>query len=273
MAGSDGNWFNNLVDSFGKGLSEAGSDAVDYFTSPEGIMRLGSYGLSYLGNKSGLTQPVIPPSGYQGGIPSLQAVRTQVPQAAGAEMTDGSVRPMGTPASTGLEALSEPQPTGRQVQMMYDPNRRPGSAGRRYFTNTQYVDKDDPTAISAAQERMTSEAAQLAEQNIRNPARQSRSIPRGMSGGGLAALRNGGYLSGSTDGMADKVPATIENSQPAALSDGEFVIPADVVSHLGNGNSDAGARVLQQMMARVRKERTGDSKQGKEIKPIKMLPA
>ena len=94
-----------------------------------------------------------------------------------------------------------------------------------------------------------------------------------MAAGGLAALSKGNYLSGSTDGMADKVPATIGGSQPAALSDGEFVLPADVVSHLGNGNSDAGAKVLQQMMSRVRKERTGNSKQGKQIKPNKMLPA
>jgi hypothetical protein len=57
------------------------------------------------------------------------------------------------------------------------------------------------------------------------------------------------------------------------LSDGEFVIPADVVSHLGNGNSDAGAKVLKDMMARVRKARTGNTKQGKEIDPKKFIPA
>jgi hypothetical protein len=43
--------------------------------------------------------------------------------------------------------------------------------------------------------------------------------------------------------MADKVPATIDGTQEARLSDGEFVIPADVVSHLGNGNSNAGAKI------------------------------
>ena len=65
--------------------------------------------------------------------------------------------------------------------------------------------------------------------------------------------------------MADEVPAEIEGKQPAALSDGEFVIPADVVSHLGNGNSDAGAKVLEKMMARIRKERrqVGQSKANK----------
>ena len=73
--------------------------------------------------------------------------------------------------------------------------------------------------------------------------------------------------------MADKIPATIDGRQEARLSDGEFVIPADVVSHLGNGNSDAGANQLHQMMTRVRKERTGNPKQGKQIKPQSMLPA
>jgi hypothetical protein len=91
--------------------------------------------------------------------------------------------------------------------------------------------------------------------------------------GGIANLAKGRYLNGSTDGMADQIPASIDGKQPAALSDGEFVIPADVVSHLGNGNSDAGAKVLEQMMARTRKERTGNSKQGKQINPRNVLPS
>ena len=82
---------------------------------------------------------------------------------------------------------------------------------------------------------------------------------------------NGYYLGGPTDGMADQIPATINNMQPAALSDGEFVIPADVVSHLGNGNSDAGAQNLYSMMERVRTDRTGNPKQGKQIDPNKYL--
>ena len=90
--------------------------------------------------------------------------------------------------------------------------------------------------------------------------------------GGIAKLREGRYLSGATDGMADKVPASIEQVQPAALSDGEYVIPADVVSHLGNGNSDAGAKVLDTFLTKVRKSRTGNGKQGKEIDPNKLLP-
>jgi hypothetical protein len=82
----------------------------------------------------------------------------------------------------------------------------------------------------------------------------------------------GKYLRGPTDGMADELPAQIGKNQPAALSHGEFVIPADVVSHLGNGNSDAGAKKLYQMMDKIRQARTGNKKQGKKINPDKYMP-
>jgi hypothetical protein len=105
-------------------------------------------------------------------------------------------------------------------------------------------------------------------------------IVAGYNQGGLAglAMTRGGrtlsprYLGGHSDGMADKVPASIDGRRPAALSDGEFVIPADVVSHLGNGNSNAGAKVLYQMMDRIRVARTGNKKQGKQINPAKFIP-
>jgi len=91
----------------------------------------------------------------------------------------------------------------------------------------------------------------------------------GYAQGGMA---KGRYLQGETDGMADKLPARIGNDQPAALSHGEFVIPADVVSHMGNGNSDAGAKKLYQMMDKIRMARTGNKKQGKRINPDKFMP-
>ena len=83
----------------------------------------------------------------------------------------------------------------------------------------------------------------------------------------------GGYLDGEGDGMSDSIPATIEGKQPARLADGEFVVPADVVSHIGNGSSKAGSKRLYSMLDRVRKARTGHTKQGKEIKPEKYMPA
>jgi hypothetical protein len=93
-----------------------------------------------------------------------------------------------------------------------------------------------------------------------------------MAEGGLATLAEGRYLQGETDGMADQIPAQIGEDQPAALSHGEFVIPADVVSHLGNGNSDAGAQKLYGMMEKIREARTGNKEQGKKINPDKFMP-
>lgn len=96
--------------------------------------------------------------------------------------------------------------------------------------------------------------------------------PQNMAQGGIAALSRGRYLDGATDGMADQLPANIDGKQQARLSHGEFVVPADVVSHLGNGNSTAGAQRLYDMMDRIRKARTGTKQQGKQINPDKFLP-
>ena len=89
----------------------------------------------------------------------------------------------------------------------------------------------------------------------------------------MGAYKKGGYLDGPGDGMSDGIPATIEGKQPARLADGEFVVPADVVSHLGNGSTKAGAKRLYAMMDKVREARTGTKKQGKQIKAERYLPA
>jgi hypothetical protein len=93
------------------------------------------------------------------------------------------------------------------------------------------------------------------------------------SGALTSSYAKGGYLDGQGDGMSDSIPATIEGKQPARLADGEFVVPADVVSHIGNGSSKAGSKRLYAMLDKVRKARTGHTKQGKQIKPEKYMPA
>lgn len=101
--------------------------------------------------------------------------------------------------------------------------------------------------------------------------------PRMMAGGGEADLGSysdgGRMLRGPGDGMSDSIPGVIANKRPAQLADGEFVVPADVVSHLGNGSTDAGARQLYAMMDKVRKARTGTKRQGREINPRQFVPA
>ena len=226
----------------------------------------------------------------------------------------------------------------------YDPKRRPGSSGQRYFSDMIYAnpnmgqrifdseaegyetqvdydrrfDRSMDAATDAANLANSQQIAGLQALNLSNPAMQQRPAalapvqtpaagiatvtpnqtsgvdriydllaqyiqgaqlqPYGtgetqmMAQGGLASMApKGMYLGGSTDGMADRIPATIDNTQPAALSDGEFVIPADVVSHLGNGNSDSGAQQLYGMMDRIRKARTGTKEQGRQIEPQKFL--
>jgi hypothetical protein len=90
--------------------------------------------------------------------------------------------------------------------------------------------------------------------------------------GGYAAGGNPRLLRGPGDGMSDNIPAMIGKKQPARLADGEFVVPADVVSHLGNGSTEAGAKRLHEMMNKVRRDRTGNSKQGKQIVAAKYMP-
>ena len=108
---------------------------------------------------------------------------------------------------------------------------------------------------------------------------------QGYAGGGMAGFAQGGtppgyykaggrLLNGDGDGMSDSIPAMITGKEPqrAALADGEFVVPADVVSHLGNGSTKAGAKKLYHMMDQIRKARTGRKKQAPQVNADKFLP-
>tara|TARA_R110002110_G_scaffold108733_2_gene271405 strand:+ start:35 stop:928 length:894 start_codon:yes stop_codon:yes gene_type:complete len=247
-----------------------------------------SSGLASFFGTGGQQQPV----GYTGGIPNYTATRELAPNAF---------------------APTYATPTGEVAA------RRPGMAGRRYFTDTQFTQStDEPFMGVTAEQIADQDQAAIDEQalfesilgNIENQrSDNSEGIStqeanliftaldqnfatlqevadyygfttdevlqayRDMGGTEFAqgGNVNGYYLGGTTDGMADNIPATIDNMQPAALSDGEFVVPADVVSHLGNGNSDAGAQNLYSMMERVRTDRTGNPEQGRQIDPNKYL--
>jgi hypothetical protein len=104
-----------------------------------------------------------------------------------------------------------------------------------------------------------------------------------MAGGGMAGQFDlGGYsdggrlLRGPGDGVSDSIPATIGNKRPARLADGEFVVPARIVSELGNGSTEAGARKLYAMMDRVQRARRGTVGKGrvaKNSRADKHLPA
>ncbi|CAB4123662.1 hypothetical protein UFOVP48_57 [uncultured Caudovirales phage] len=207
-----------------------------------------------------------------------------------------------TPQKQGLQAAIPMMSMQRQQVNYNDPNRRPGSGGLNYFTNPSYYATGNAAAQSAAQTADNAQAAGLkaaytpaaATTNPwvgktpmawAHPAAAAAPVASApvaplpvptaqLATGGLASFAAGGanYLQGGTDGMADKLNTTIDDHQAAKLSHGEFVIPADVVSHLGNGNSDAGAQRLYDMMAKIRKARTGNPEQGKRIDPDKFMP-
>jgi len=269
-------WFDDILTNLGN----MGTSAINYASSPKGLLRLGSMGATYLMQDNDLLSAQSPQVGYQGSIPSLSAVREQVP-------------------IYGPKGIGQGQ-TGIQ-QLIGDPNRRPGSGGRRYFSDMYYAGPGEETVTNdlgetttktheqSAREMAQQQAAQFGEMNARNYFREDKPKPApkreaGVStmtdpkivkaaDGGLMGLKAGRYLNGSTDGMADEVPARIDGKEEARLSDGEYVVPADVISHLGNGNSEAGAKVMDAFLAKIRKERTGNEKQGKQIDPNKMLPA
>lgn len=115
----------------------------------------------------------------------------------------------------------------------------------------------------------------------RGPSNQfERFAAGGMAGGGISHLGDysdgGRLLRGPGDGVSDSIPAMIGAKQPARLADGEFVVPARIVSELGNGSTEAGARKLYAMMDRVQRARrktTGKGRVAKNTRPEKYLPA
>lgn len=185
--------------------------------------------------------------------------------------TDVQYTPQGdADALAAAQEAAATQATG--LRAAYTPTAAPPAANPYAGQFKMPWEKAAAPATGGATGQDASGVADVLKPEQRIPTQQQQGTAT-MADGGIAMLAKGGrYLSGATDGMADKLRTSIEGKQPAALSHGEFVIPADVVSHLGNGNSEAGAKKLYEMMARIRKARTGTKKQGKKINPDKFMP-
>lgn len=167
------------------------------------------------------------------------------------------------------------------------------------FTNPFTAFRDAQSAYSLAERAMQAQQSAPVESMGGSVSGFSNSDPGGMFGGaqsgdvgfaygGLAALAGGGQshlgdysdggrlLRGPGDGVSDSIPASIGDKRPARLADGEFVVPARIVSELGNGSTEAGARKLYAMMDRVQKARgktVGKGRVAVNSKAEKMLPA
>jgi hypothetical protein len=233
-------------------------------------------------------------AGFRGGIPKYTASRTQYAppvstvgmgyKPSDAEVIDYLKRP-GLNDSMIARSMNEygvsPERiagiTGAPVaniqsryQAALGPNagiaRRPGSGGVTYFSPMVYT----PQAAAAP-----AAAPAATTQTQTNPTDTSYQV---YAAGGIASL--GGYsdggqlLRGPGDGVSDDIPATIGDKQPARLADGEFVVPARIVSELGNGSTEAGARKLYAMMDRIKKSRSKSMKNiAANSKADKHLPA
>jgi len=174
-----------------------------------------------------------------------------------------------TKKSTGFDTLYDKKPTGGTTLYEQSPVKVAGGGIINYYAmggNVQMNPPDDQTGM-INHTPMTNFDQSNTQTGIMSMI--GNAAPRqAFAAGGMPR-----FLSGGGDGMSDSIKASINGTQEARLADGEFVIPADVVSHIGNGSSKAGAKQLYSMMDKVRKARTGNPKQGKQINPRKYLAA
>jgi hypothetical protein len=179
--------------------------------------------------------------GYQGGIPKYTASRTMnpIPTTMERPATPGSPATATTAAVAPTPATTVP--------------RRPGSGGITYFTPMQYTKAAAPGGVAAPAESVAAPVEVAAGGGLMGYARGGISTLGGYSDGGR-------LLRGPGDGVSDSIPATIGGRQPARLADGEFVVPARIVSELGNGSTEAGAKKLYAMMDRVQNARKKTTK-------------
>jgi len=255
--------------------AKAGDALKKLVVNPDGSLNISNIGnaLGVLGSLGLNNKPN--QAGYNVPVPELAMMRQQVMpndpnRRAGSSglnyFTDPKYAKLGdTTAQSAAEAADAAQAAG--IRAAYTPAKA---------AVNPYIGKMPTAALSTTAVNPMAPAKTAAEAAL--PVPQATlpdwAKPKPMAIGGLASFAHGGnnYLQGSTDGMADKLDTTIDDKQAAKLSHGEFVVPADVVSHLGNGNSDAGAQKLYDMMARIRKARTGNPEQGKRINPDKFMP-
>ena len=181
---------------------------------------------------------------------------------------------------TGAATGSVPNPNiPSYEQMMSNPQNF--GAEQRYF-NPQYVNR----AAGGPVEQMSNNSMMGVNTMypMANISTSSYGTPDQMATGGIsdAHYNLGGYsdggrlLRGPGDGVSDDIPAMIGEKQPARLADGEFVVPARIVSELGNGSTEAGARKLYAMMDRVqsaRKKTVGKDRVAHNSRADKYLPA
>lgn len=189
---------------------------------------------------------------------AIQEAKAQMPTATIDQIRDAAMRRYGIDADIFNKAAATTLPTNAaiksEIQAIIDKPQEVAWLANTYGLNLKEL--ADITGFTEDQVK-----SYFANNNV--PLPTSQAAAGGTMNGGIAMLAKGRYLKGNGDGVSDSIPARFADSgRPAALADGEFVIPARVVSELGNGSSDAGARKLYAMLDRVER-RAKAAKRGK----------
>ena len=165
------------------------------------------------------------------------------------------------------------------VQQAYETDPQAKTMTPEDYVNFHWGSFGQKEKRSGYYEELAAKAAKAADSTAPGGASGGLSsiIGAAAEGGHLGSYSDGGrLLRGPGDGVSDSIPAVIGNKQPARLADGEFVVPARIVSELGNGSTEAGARKLYAMMDRVqaaRRKSIGKGKVAKNSRADKYLPA
>jgi hypothetical protein len=180
-----------------------------------------------------------------------------------------------TPQAAAQTVGADPAVAQQRYNTVMGPNAqlgayRPGQGGITYFTPMQYAINQPPATVTPTTTDTTT--------TTNSTANSAGGGMIGYAAGGISSLGSysdgGRMLKGPGDGVSDSIPATIGGHQKAALADGEFVVPARIVSEIGNGSSDAGARKLYAMMDRIQHARKKTTKNvALDSKAEKYLPA
>lgn len=187
----------------------------------------------------------------------------------------GMMSPTPMPGEPEYQGRPENFPAPRNLRMP-GPGYRPGVDPEfRYFAEGGLASLPQANNPDSARNLVNEAAAALLGEHPQ-PQRAIDRFVQMFGEGALEALQDrltGGRVRGAGGGLDDLVPGDIEGRQRVRLADGEFVVPADVVSGLGDGSTDQGARKLHEMMDRVRRERTGKTEQPGHVDDDEVLPA
>jgi len=272
--------------SLGAGLAEAGADAAAQEATKSAYSSLAPTGAlpeatALDAAKSAAEQGMAAKNAYlaQGSLAKLGGGLSELaanPTNTLASLGNGSATMGGLKAAA---VLAPPVLQSMAPEPFKPTEQTPGIIRPAVLTRTQVPESESPRIGSAERRHFTDTWSY--------PAPYTPTTPSGATGG-IVAFNQGGFsslggysdggrlLRGPGDGVSDSIPATIGERQPARLADGEFVVPARIVSEIGNGSTEAGARKLYAMMDRVQKARRktmGKDRVAANTRAEKLLPA